>query len=213
MQTSNQNIAVRKIIDVSKYNGAIDWHKVKSDGVTDVIIRLSLGFNTFDPNALTNANGAAAVGIKVSYYHFAYPDKRPGTVQGDAKQEANYFTGLFAGGKMPQPQWLAVDLENWGPDKDTPLTKQEYAEWLTIFLAEVKAGTGLTCMVYTYKAYLDQHLPPMHQFGSYPLWIANYNNPPTPPLPIGWKKYFLWQYSESGTVQGITGHCDLSKLG
>jgi lysozyme len=111
------------------------------------------------------------------------------------------------------PEWLAIDLENWGPDRDTPLTKAEYNQWLTVFLAEVQSATGITCMVYTYKSYLDLHLPPMHQFGSYPLWIANYNNPPTPPLPVGWTKYFMWQYSDSGTMAGITGHVDMSRPG
>src|ERR1700754_3767662 len=102
-----------KIIDVSIHNGVINWDKAKKDGVTQAIIRLSMGFNTRDKSAATNAGGASDAGINVGYYHFAYPDKRPGNVALDAKQEAGYFTGLFRAGKMPPPNWLVVDLEAW----------------------------------------------------------------------------------------------------
>ena len=200
------------IIDVSSNNGEIDWKKVKNDGVTDVIIRLSLGYNDKDKSAIKFAKGANNAGLRVSYYHLAYPDKKPGNFQDDAKQEAGYFTSLFKGGLLPAPYWLAIDLEKMANGWDTPLNKSEYLDWLIIFINEVYKTTGIICMIYSNKFYLDDHLPSNHKLGQMPLWISNYNNISKPPLPIGWTQYYLWQYTSSGTVNGITTSVDMNKL-
>jgi lysozyme len=199
-----------KIIDVSSNNGQIDWNEVINDGVSDVIIRLSLGFGDRDKLAPKYAQEAVSVGLSVSYYHLAYPDAKQGTVSGDATQEANYFTSLFQAGQMPAPKWLAVDLEKMSNGWDTPLNKTEYLNWLQVFLSQVYSNTGVTCFMYSNKPYLDAHLPVNHGLGAIPLWIANYNNISSPPLPKGWSQYFLWQYSETGLVQGINGSVDLN---
>jgi lysozyme len=201
-----------KIIDVSSNNGTIDWAKAKSDDVSDAIIRLSLGAGDKDKMAEKYAKDAKAAGIKVSYYHLAYPDKSGGSLENDAKSEANYFTSHFKANLMPAPKWLAVDLEKKADGTDTPLTKDEYLKWLQAFLAQVYANTNIICMIYSNKSYLETHLPTNHALGTVPLWIANYNNVLKPPLPNGWTKYELWQYSEKGTVLGITTNCDLNLL-
>lgn len=95
---------------------------------------------------------------------------------------------------------------------DTPLNKTEYLKWLQVFLSQVYSNTTITCLIYSNKPYLDAHLPANHSLGALPLWIANYNNVASPPLPTGWSQYFLWQYSETGSVQGITGGVDLNIL-
>lgn len=201
-----------KIIDVSSNNGITDWSKVAGDGVTDVIIRLSLGFNTKDSKADTYSKAALAAGIRVSYYHFAYPDKKMGgTVVADAQNEANYFTGLFKSGLMPAPHWLAVDFEKWEGGADSPLNKAEYLQWVVTFLHEVLKATGKTCLLYSNAPYLNSHLPATHGLGQVPLWISNYNLVTKPPLPKGWTNYYMWQYTEKGSVRGINGFCDMNK--
>ena len=69
---------MKKIIDISSNNGHIDWNEVINDGVSDVIIRLSLGFGDRDILALKYSQEAASVGLNVSYYHLAYPDTMEG---------------------------------------------------------------------------------------------------------------------------------------
>jgi lysozyme len=204
---------MEKIIDVSSHNGKIDWRQVVNDGVTDVIIRLSLGYHTKDKMAATYAEAASKSGIAVSYYHFAYPDKKTGgTVDNDARKEARSFTGLFHAGLMPPPRWLALDLEKWEEGKDSPLNKKEYLKWVAAFLDEVYTTTGKGCLLYSNKPYLESHLPASHRLGKIPLWIANYNPLTSPPLPKGWTNYFLWQFTDVGKVRGIKGYCDLNKL-
>ena len=202
-----------KIIDISSHNGRINWKEVVNNGVSDVIIRLSLGYGDKDLMAQEYAQDARAVGLNVSYYHLAYPDTKQGTIFDDATQEANYFTSLFREEQMPSPKWLAVDLEKMSNGWDTPLNNNEYLSWVKIFLRQVYSNTGLICFIYSNQPYLDAHLPADHGLGTIPLWIANYNNVSSPRLPEGWSQYFLWQYSETGSVRGINSHVDLNIVG
>ena len=83
----------------------------------------------------------------------------------DAKQEASYFTSFFQADSMPSPKWLAVDLEKMSNGWDTPLNKTEYLNWLQVFLSQVYANTGIICLIYPNKPYLDAHLPANHGLG------------------------------------------------
>lgn len=202
-----------RIIDVSRNNGVIDWKKVAGSGVTDVIIRLSMGYNTMDKMATLNAKGAAAAGIAVSYYHFAYPDRKTGgTLVDDAVNEAKYFTGLFMSGTIPAPKWIAVDLENWEGQRDSPLVPNEYYQWLQVFLREVMTRSMKAPVIYSYGPYLNSRLPAGHTLGVFPLWIAHYTKAPAPTLPNGWDRYFLWQKDSKGVMSGIPTATDLNIL-
>lgn len=203
------------IIDVSSNNGTIDFVKVfaamdaAKDGKKRVFIRTSLGFGDKDKNCMTYASAAAAAGLTVSYYHFAYPSKKAGsTPADDAKSEANYFCDTVAA--MPKYEKLVVDCEPFGQGKDTLLSKDEYAQWLQTFLDTVKQRTGIDCIVYTYADYLNQHLPANHTFGKYPMWIANYGNINKPPISKGWTAYYMWQFNEKGKIDGISTNVDFS---
>ncbi len=207
----NHNL-ISMIIDVSSHNGKIDFAKAKAAGVETAIVRASLGYGDKDNMLETNAQGFANVGVAVSYYHFAYPDaKRGGTVVSDAATEAEYFVNTVA--QLPPYVRLWVDLENWdAKGKDSPLSPADYQLWLTTFLGKIKELTGKDAGIYTYKSYFDTHLPAGHPFGDFKLWIANYSAKVKPPIPKGFKKYYLWQYSDSGSVAGIIGKVDLNKL-
>lgn len=194
-------------IDLSKNNGIVDFSKLQ--GVDEIFIRASLGFGDFDEHLNANANGAHNAGIPVSYYHFAYPHTGNNPVA-DAMKQANYFVDTIQ--KLPSPAHLAVDLENFSATNDTSLSQKDYSNWLQTFLDTVEGRTGKKCIIYTYADYLNRHLPDNHTFGKYPLWIANYSTTTThPPLPKGWSESWAWQYSESGELDGIQGHVDLSK--
>ncbi len=200
----------KAIIDVSKHQGHIDFHAMK-DLVREVFIRASLGYGDKDDSLVTNATNAAAAGIPVSYYHFGYPDQKGGLGEAaDAMKEANWFVDTIS--VLPKATHLVVDLENFSAEKDTTLTKAQYAIWLKVFLETVEGRTGIRPIIYSYAPYLDQHLPANHEFGKYPLWLAAYTKG-TPKLPKGWEGgYYMWQYTDSGVMDGITTKVDLSKL-
>lgn len=196
-------------IDISSNNGDIDFQKVAGN-VSEIFIRSSLGFGDIDKRLFHNAILASSAGIPVSYYHFAYPHDKVSSVSEDAIKQANYFCDTIS--HLPAYISLAVDLENFTTTTDTKLSKNDYGLWLKSFLDTVESRTAKKCIIYTYASYLNQHLSTDHAFGEYPLWIANYGNAESPSLPIGWNKYFAWQYSEIGTIPGISGHVDISKL-
>lgn len=198
----------KAIIDVSQHQGHVDFHAMK-DLVQEVFIRSTLGFGDKDDNLATNAANAAAAGIPRSYYHFAYPSN-PGSEPADAMKEANWFVDTI--NALPKYTHLAVDLENFSAEKDTVLTKDQYAIWLKVFLETVEGRTGVRPIIYSYAPYLDQHLPASHQFGKYPLWLASYTKADKPKLPHGWTGYWLWQYTDQGVMDGITTKVDLSRL-
>jgi len=199
------------IIDISSDNGKIDFKRVFDamtpdpvDGEKRVIIRTSKGCGDVDVSHLTYALQAKEAGFMVSYYHFAYPDNHSGgTIQADSFAEADYFCNIIK--KMPDCENLIIDLE-----QNTQLTKVQFSEWLTEFIEHVYARTGKMCYIYTYKDYLDEHLPDGHNFGKYPLWIANYSVSDNPPIPKGFKTWALWQYTETGRVDGIDTNVDFS---
>lgn len=195
------------VIDLSANNGTVDFTQIT--GVDEVFIRSSLGFGDKDKNLEQNAKGADECGFPVSYYHFAYPHSGVDPAA-DAVKQAEYFYDTIKA--LPLFKHLAVDLEDFNAKGlDTTISQQNYEVWLQTFLDTIEAKAGVKCIIYTYVDYVDRHLPDEHNFGQYPLWIANYSNTPTPKLPKGWDNYLYWQYSETGAIAGIDGHVDLSK--
>lgn len=193
------------IIDLSSNNLVTGFTALAAAGVTDAIIRASMGVGEADKCLEKYATLAQNVGITVSFYHLAYPDaKNGGNLIDDATAEADYFVRLVQG--LSPIKWLAIDLET-----PTKLSREDYELWVITWLQRVESLTGIRPMIYSNKFFLDMHLPEGHRLGAYNLWIANYRNIPAPELPNGWDNYFLWQYTETGTVAGISGKVDISK--
>jgi hypothetical protein len=82
--------------------------------------------------------------------------------------------------------------------------------WAKAWLERVTKAIGVRPLVYTYP-YFWEHLGGTTAFRNYPLWIANYGVS-EPMLPGGWRRYWIWQYSASGAVEGIPGRTDLNRL-
>ncbi len=197
------------IIDLSSHNGKIDFSKVKD--VEEVIIRATMGYGTVDKNLQENANGAMKAGFPVSYYHEAYVHNTADVVT-DAKKQANFFLDTIQ--SLPKPANLCIDLEEYDdkntPESDTHATPAAYELWLQTFLDVVENRTQIIPMIYSYKDYLNRHLPADHKFGDYPLWIAAYQEQ-EPGLPVGWSAWTMWQYSEHGKLLVSGDDVDLSR--
>lgn len=200
------------LIDLSSNNGVVDFAKVKASGITHVILRATMGVGTTDKMLVTSATNAAKAGLDISYYHFSYPDeKMGGTEITDATAEAEYFVSVVS--KLPPAVDFVIDCEpKDAQGSDTPLNPHDYALWLQTWLNVVETKTGKQPIIYTYADYLNRHLPKGHTFGKYRLWIANYSTKiKNPPIPTGWSNWYMWQYSQSGKVAGVTTSVDLSK--
>ena len=193
-------------IDVSHWQGTIDWKKVAASGKRFAIMKATQDTDFVDNKYAINRSGAAAAGVVTTAYHFAEPDLRPN----DAISEADHFVNtakLAAGDIVP-----ALDLEQSGGLNTTQLTA-----WTMAFLDRVKSRLDVTPMVYTSPAFWKKYLADTSSIadaGYRILWIAHWNTsaPTIPARNWGGHGWTFWQYSNCGTVPGISGCVDLDRF-
>lgn len=183
-----------KGIDVSKYQGIVDWNKVKAAGIYFVMIRCSYGKleNQIDSCFKTNIQGAQAAGLKVGVYHYSYAQS-----VAEAVQEAQVCLNAIKGYKLDYP--VAFDIED---DTMTHLSRTTLTEIAKAFLQTV-TNAGYKAVLYANPNWIQNYLY-LSQLTNWDLWLAQYATSPTTAY-----KYTMWQYSQSGTINGIQGNVDL----
>ncbi len=192
-------------IDVSRYQGTIDWAAVASAGKRYAIMRATLGEAYLDPMYAANHAGARAAGLQVTAYHFATPSASPG----DAALEADWFVqnaALLPGDLVP-----ALDLEQTGG-----LPASALQAWVATWLDQVTARLGVRPMIYTSPNFWKNSMGDTTMFadlGYSVLWIAHWatSSPTVPANNWGGRGWTFWQYSNCGSVAGISGCVDLDR--
>lgn len=184
-----------KGIDVSRWQGEIDWVKVSKTDVKFSFIKATEGIGYVDPMFRRNALGSDAVGLKVGFYHFLRPDN------GKPEEEAQHFVDTVRGFKY---EWLVCDVENsYGKDKNAVTAYTQ--KWLEV----VEKKTGKKPLIYTYVSFAQTYLS--SALTKYPLWLAHYVSGSKPSSKTPWgDNWVCWQYSDKGTVSGISGAVDLN---
>ncbi len=189
-------------IDVSHWQGTIDWMKVARAGKVFAFMKATDGHDYVDPTFLTNRAGARSNGLVVGAYHFARPDPS----KGDAVEEARWFVSHAD----PQPGHLlpVLDLET-----SKGLDQQEITLWARRWVAEVRRLTGVTPFVYTSPYGWIARTGDSRALArdGAPLWIAHWGVS-SPTLPAGdWdgQGWRVWQHTSDGHVAGIAGRVDL----
>lgn len=194
---------MKKGIDVSKWQGTINWESVKAAGVEFAMLRAGYGQGNIDAQFERNASECTRLGIPFGVYWFSYaytPEM--------AKREAQFCMDAVRGYKPEYP--VAYDFEYDSVDnaaeKGVSVTKALASSLVRAFCEEVKAG-GYYPMVYAnpnyLAAYFDADIPK-----EYDIWLAKWPRDPdiaVEPEQAGG----MWQYTSSGTVSGITGRVDL----
>lgn len=177
-------------LDVSKWQGEIDWVKVTRAGARFTFIKATEGITHTDPQFLINWTAARAAGILRSAYHYFHPRL-------DARSQAQAFTRALAGdwGELPP----AIDLEC--PE----LTGSPLLTALHTFLQELHALSGLQAIIYTSPGFWSSYINPVSPEWpvEYPLWIAHYGTA-KPTIPYPWLTYTFWQHTDRAEVMGIT---------
>lgn len=181
-------------IDVSDWQGYINYSEVKNSGIDVVYIKASQGNSIVDSYFRTNYDNAKANGLKVGLYHFLTAR----SVE-EAQQQAEYFTSVISG-TSPDCK-LAMDFEVFGD-----LTNQQINEISFAFLQKVQELTGKEVIVYS-DASNAANTFSSELANTYPLWVAQYGV--TTPDTGNWSSYEGFQYSDNGTVPGISGFTDL----
>ncbi len=187
-------------IDVSKWNGTIDWKAVKASGVSYVIIRCgyrgsSQGSLIEDPKYKANIKGATEAGLKVGVYFFSQAIDEV-----EAVQEASMVLSLVKGYKISYPIFLDVEASGGRADN---LSKETRTAVCKAFCQTIQ-NAGYTAGVYANRTWLTNKID-TSQLGSYKIWLAQYAAKPTYA-----GRYEMWQYKDSGSIPGISGHVDLN---
>lgn len=185
-------------IDVSEWQGSIDFARVKQSGIQVVYIRSSLGSDYTDPSFHRNYEGAKAQGLQVGFYHYV-----TARTVAQAKQEAHFFASTIAG---TQPDCrLAMDFEYLDG-----LSIAQINEISLAFLQELGRLTGKELVLYS-DAYNARAVFDRRLAEDYPLWVAQYGIE-TPEDNGKWSSWIGFQYSSTGRVAGIRGNVDLNRF-
>lgn len=190
-------------IDVSEYNGNIDWAKVKAAGIQFAIIRTGYGKSYVDPKFHQNIKGAIAQGIPVGVYHFSYALDVAG-----AKAEAAHVLNIIKDYKsnitLPVFYDFEYDTIRYGKDNGVTLGKTAFINHTVAFCDAIKAA-GYTPGTYYNLDYYNNYYD-KSKLGGYAQWYAQYASSPKV------TDYLLWQYSSSGSVSGISGRVDMNQM-
>lgn len=185
-------------MDVSAYQGDIDYAKVKADGIEVVYIKASEGIRLEDPFFRTNYNNAKANGLKIGFYHFIRARNEE-----EAVKEAEFFAKVISG-TTPDCR-LAMDFEVFGS-----LTKEEVNNISLVFLRKLEELTNKKCVIYS-DASNAKDVFSKEVAENYPLWIAEYGV--ETPIDVGtWNSWVGFQYTDVGRVNGVNGNVDRDKF-
>ena len=190
-------MADKTILDVSRWQGRIDWDKVKASGLVSGVMLRALGYKGgkpyVDPTFERNYAACAARGIPVGVYFWLGSTATCG--QADV---TGLLRSVLEGKTFQLP--IAIDVED--PNLKV-LTPAELSALVRLYAAEIERW-GLYAMVYTYTNFADTALD-MDALAAYDLWLADYRGKrPT-------RKHGMWQYTSTGHVAGIDGPVDLSR--
>lgn len=188
-------------IDVSKWQGEIDFEKVKNAGVEFVILRMGVMKDKDTPLAIdntfeTNYKNAKAAGLKVGIYIYS-----EATTVDAAVENAKFVIDNLNGDKLDFP--ICFDWESWSYFNELEINLHRLNEMYDAFTAELK-DAGYDTMLYASENYLNNTWLSLKD---YTIWIAKYSSK-TPSLNSN-NGYILWQNTNKGSVDGIDGDVDL----
>lgn len=182
-------------VDVSQFQGEIDWQAVRESGVVFAFARALEGETLVDSRFAANWQGMKEAGVVRGAYAFYVADDPPAA-------QAAAFTRLVT----LEPGDLApmVDIEHASLLRGSP--PAGLVADLHTYLELLEAHYGVKPILYTDPDFWNEHMD--GSFGAYPLWVADYDAD-GPALPDGWDRWTLWQHTDGGSVPGIDGEVDL----
>jgi lysozyme len=183
-------------VDVSVYQGTVNWSQVKGAGRQFAFARISDGLNSPDSKFAQNWPAMKAAGIVRGSYQYFRPSQ-------DAGLQAQMVLDKLAaaGGLKPGDLPPVLDLET-----DSGLAPSVVVAKAKVWLAKVEAAIKVKPIVYT-AAFMSNVIGT--SFSGYTLWVANYETT-CPTMPSGWTDWHFWQSSDKGSVAGISGNVDIN---
>lgn len=192
-------------IDVSYYNGSIDWNQVKADGYEFVFIRVGnrgygqSGSLNEDTQFKSNLKGAKDAGLDVGVYFFSQA-----ITEEEAREEAEFVLQRISDYSLEMP--VVFDPEHIDGDtaRTDDVTGEQFTKNAVMFLKTIKEA-GYDAMLYTNMSWEAFEFD-LKEVADYPIWYADYlgKEPQTP------YNFEIWQYTNKASVAGISGNCDVN---
>lgn len=194
-------------IDVSYYQGNIDWKKVKNSGVEFVIIRVgyrgygSAGTLVEDPKFKTYLDGATKAGLKVGVYFYTQA-----ITTAEAQAEAKFVLDRIKGHSLQMPVYYDIESVDYDTGRldSAGLSKAQKTALCTAFCDTI-IKSGYSAGVYANYTWLNYYIDGAGLGKKYPIWLAHYTSNTNYD-----QRMDMWQYSGSGTVSGISAYTDVN---
>ena len=203
VNTDEDKKSIYKGIDVSSYQGDINWEAVAKDGIDFAMIRILTGKDAsaikYDSKFKTNYSGARAAGLNVGVYRYSYATSR--TL---ARREAKAVINALDGRKLDYP--IVMDFEDSSILQGTS-TNSRRAEIILAFKEEVEKA-GYKFALYANKNWLDNYID-TGMLGDTHIWIARWRSLESGHGYTGRGTVTMWQYTDAGSVKGISGKVDM----
>ena len=185
-------------VDVSRWQGDIDWPKLRGQGANFVYIKATDGGDHLDPMFRTNWRAAHAAGLKRGAYHFFYWCRT-------AADQADWFIRNVP--KAPGALPPVIDVEfNHQSDCKRRWSREDVLEKMQVFMDRLEAHYGQRPVIYTAPDFYDAYLE--GAFPNHPFWLRSVAAHPSKVYPG--RDWVFWQYSGSGLSQGVEGKIDLN---
>jgi lysozyme len=184
-------------IDVSRWQGQIDWASVRGAGTQFAFIKATEGGDHIDPRFLENWYGARQAGVPRGAYHFMFWCRA-------AHEQAEWFKRNVPADPDALPPVL--DLEWNGHSRTCPVTlpREQALAKIRLMLAEMEAHTGKRPIIYTDITFHRDVLE--GELNDYPVWVRSVAAEPHERY--NGRQWFMWQYTTTGRVPGIRGDVD-----
>ncbi len=177
-------------IDVSHYQGAIDFKSVEDAGIKFVYVKATEGMDYVDPRYHENIEKLLNTKLLTGAYHYFQPGD-------DVIEQANNFINHVNNSHHSLPPMLDVEISG-GLNSDE--LKARVAQWL----GYVEKKTNCRPIIFSYGDFWKEYLG--KEFNKYTFWLADYTKKPSRPAGLGnWR---IWQYTDTGNISGIGGNVD-----
>lgn len=191
-------------IDVSEFQGDIDWQAVKNSGIEFAIIRMGYrgygesGTLVVDPMFDVHIKGAIDAGLQVGVYFFSQA-----ITAEEAREEADFVLKHIESYALTGPVVFDTEEIKYDTARTDNNTVKQFTDYCIIFCDEIKKA-GYEPMIYANMKWMAFTLD-LTRLTEYPFWYADYHE--TPQCPYDFE---MWQYTETGTVPGVNGNVDIN---
>ncbi|MFW6694117.1 lysozyme [Streptomyces sp. MAR4 CNX-425] len=196
-------------IDVSHWQGTINWTSVRNSGIQFAWMKATEGTTYKDPSFNRNYPAAYHAGVIRGAYHFARPNSSSGAAQ------ARFFAsngGAWSRDNRTLPGVLDIESNPSGA-KCYGLSESAMRNWILDFYNTYKARTTRDVVIYTSPSWWNDCTGRWSGMANRsPLWVAHWTSAHSPTIPSGFPFYTVWQYTSTGRVAGISGNVDRDKF-